>query len=513
MRFDYISRYWDKFGNEGFRTLVSDGTYCKNARYNYLLTQSYPGLATISTGANPSTHGIIANKWYSRVNNEEILATADAKASTVGGSFSQGICSAKNLVTSTFPDELLLSNPNSKIVGIALDASSAILSTGHNANGVFWLDTEKGGWVSSSYFCDSLPNWVDTLNSKGLAKLYTEKEWKAIKPIATYEEADTASIKSPDIKERIVKKLKSIVEGILKMGNKDNPDFTSLLETPYGNLYTKDMAIAAIDGEGLGKDDNTDFLSVVFSANRKIGSKYGPHSIEMEDTYLKLDQEIAHLLRFINLTVGKENALIILTSDQGIASTPDFLTKSKIPGGYFNTLLASTLLNSYLGAIYGQGKWVVSYSEKQIYLNRRLIENSNLNMRDFQQKVADFMVEFSGVSNSTTAYTLQTTNFNSGVMMKFQNSFNQRRSGDVIINLEPGWVEEDKGVSSANSPYDYDTHVPLIMYGWKTKRKTILTPIDMIDIAPTLSTLMGITWPNGAMGSPIREIVEITSGW
>lgn len=509
MRFDYIDRYWAKFRDDGFKKLVGDGTYCKNARFNYLLTQSYPGLATISTGANPAVHGIIANRWYSRASGSDVAAVADDKVSTVGGSYWQGMASAKNLIISTFADELCLSNPSSKVIGIALDAGSAILATGHNAKGVFWLDTEKGGWISSSYYCESLPSWVDTLNSKKLSKLYVEKQWKAINPIGSYEEADTASIKSPTLKERTINKLKSIADGVLGIEKKNTSDYNSLLETPYGNLYTKDMAIAAIDGEGLGKDEHTDFISVVFSANRQIGSKYGPHSLEMEDTYLKLDGEIAHLLNFINHTVGVENVLVVLTSDQGIASTPDFLSKSKIPGGYFNSLLAYTLLNSYLGAIYGQGNWVLSYSEKQIFLNRKLIEESKLSIRDFQQRVADFMIEFRGVAGSTTAHTLQTTSFSNGIMEKFQNSFNQRRSGDVMINLEPGWVEEGRGVTGANSPYDYDTHVPLVLYGWKMKRKVVLAPVDMIDIAPTLSTLTGITWPNGAMGKPIQDIIEM----
>lgn len=209
------------------------------------------------------------------------------------------------------------------------------------------------------------------------------------------------------------------------------------------------------------------------------------------------------------MNIGKENVLIILTSDQGISSSPDYLEKSKIPGGYFDPKKAMMLLGSYLNAIYGQGAWITAYHEKQIYLNRRLIEDSNQKLADFQQKVADFMLEFSGVANSTTAHTLQTANFANGIMIKFQNSFNQRRSGDVIINLEPGWVERNGTISSGNSAYDYDTHVPLIWYGWKMKRKSILSPINMNDIAPTLSTLLGTTWPNGSLGTPIKEIVEL----
>lgn len=507
MRFDYISRYWDKFGDNGFKLLVNEGTYCRNARYNYLLTQAYPGLATIATGANPSVHGIIADKWFNRNTGNEVEATADDKVNTVGGSFFSGKYSAKNLVTSTFGDELKLNNANSRVVSIALDAGSAILLGGHSANGMYWLDTEKGLWVSSSYYTDALPAWVDTFNSKGFAKLYTDREWKALQPIQKYEEADTAAVKSVEKKKSLAEKLKGMMDGII---GKPQPktDFKVLLENPYGNLLTKDLAIAAVVGENLGADEHPDLLCITFSANRFIGGKFGPHSIEMEDTYLRLDRELAHFLEFINSTVGKENCLFILTSDQGVASTPDYLEKSKIPGGYFDPKKAMILLGSYLNALYGQGNWITGYHDKQIYLNRKLIEDSNLNLADFQQKVADFMLEFSGVSNSTTAHNLQNGNFANGIMVKFQNSYNQRRSGDVIINLEPGWVERNGKVTSANSPYDYDSHVPLIFYGWKAKRKSVLNPVYINDLAPTLSILLGITWPNGATGTPIKEMIE-----
>jgi len=507
MRFDYISRYWDKFGDNGFKLLVNEGTYCRNARYNYLLTQAYPGLATIATGTNPSVHGIIADKWFNRNTGNEVEATADDKVNTVGGSFFSGKYSAKNLVTSTFGDELKLNNANSKVVSIALDAGSAILLGGHSANGMYWFDTEKGLWVSSSYYTDALPAWVDTFNSKGFAKLYTDREWKALQPIQKYEEADTAAVKSVEKKISLAEKLKGMMDGII---GKPQPktDFKVLLENPYGNLLTKDLAIAAVVGENLGADEHPDLLCITFSANRFIGGKFGPHSIEMEDTYLRLDRELAHFLEFINSTVGKENCLFILTSDQGVASTPDYLEKSKIPGGYFDPKKAMILLGSYLNALYGQGNWITGYHDKQIYLNRKLIEDSNLNLADFQQKVADFMLEFSGVSNSTTAHNLQNGNFANGIMVKFQNSYNQRRSGDVIINLEPGWVERNGKVTSANSPYDYDSHVPLIFYGWKAKRKSVLNPVYINDLAPTLSILLGITWPNGATGTPIKEMIE-----
>jgi hypothetical protein len=426
---------------------------------------------------------------------------------TVGGSFFSGKMSPKNLITSTLGDELAMYNPKSKVVGISLDPGSAILLTGHNANGVYWLDTERGNWVSSSYYTNNLAAWVDTFNAKGFAKLYVEREWNALNPINSYDEADTNKVKAPEAKQKITDKLKKMWEGIIREKS-PKVDYTSLFDSPYGNLLTKDLAIAAIVGENLGIDDNPDLLTISFTPTRIIGLEYGPHSIEVEDTYLKLDKEIAHFLEFLSNFIGKENVLVVLTSDQGVASAPAHVEKSKIPGGYFEPKKAIALLGSYLNAIYGQGNWITAYYEKQIYLNHKLIDDSNLKLVDIQQKVADFMLEFNGVANTATGFALQNSNFTEGIFDKFQNSYNQRRSGDIIINLEPGWVESNGHMTSGNSSYSYDVHVPLIWFGWKVKRRSVLSPVNLIDIAPTLSTLMGITWPNGATGNPIKELIE-----
>jgi predicted AlkP superfamily pyrophosphatase or phosphodiesterase len=507
MRYDYIHRYWDKFGDDGFKLLANEGAFCKNARFNYLLTQSYPGIATIATGSNPMVHGIISNKWYSKSNGIQVDAVADEKMNTVGGSYFSGKFSPKNIITSTFGDELNLYDPLSKVVGISLDAGSAILSTGHNPTGSYWFDSEKGNWVTSSFFMSELPAWADTFNTKKFAKLYAEREWSASKPINTYDEADTNKVKTPEVKRRLKDKLTSMLDGVIQKKS-STLSYLPMLESPYGNLLAKDFAIASIVGENLGADEHTDLLTLTFSVNRNIGLKYGPQSIEVEDTYIKLDKELAHFLKFIAETVGRENVLVVLTSDQGIASTPAYLEKSKIPGGYFDPNKAMALLGSYLKAVYGQGNWVTAYYEKQIYLNHRIIEDSNLKLAEVQQKIADFMLEFSGVANAITSSTLQSSNFTTGIFEKFQNSYNQRRSGDIILNLEPGWVENNGSVTSGNSAYSYDVHVPLIWYGWKVKRRSILSPVNMTDISPTLSTLLGITWPNGATGNPIRELIE-----
>lgn len=507
MRYDYLHRYSDKFRADGFNMLVADGAFCRNARFNYMLSQSMPGMATISTGTTPSVHGIVSNKWYSRLNGQEVDAVADEKMNTIGGSFFSGKFSPRQLVTSTLGDELRSFDARSKVVGVSLEPAAAILLSGHNANGAYWFDTERGRFVSSSHYMQVLPTWADTFNTKGFADLYLNRDWNLLNPVNLYSEADTATVKEPQARKRIADKVKRLLQGIVAP-KRATKDYTPLLETPFGNNLLKDFAIAAILGEGLGKDSNTDLLTIAFTSNRNIGLKHGPHSIEIEDTYLRLDAELAHFIAFLNSEIGRHNYLLVVTSDQGVATTPEHLEKTKVPGGYFEPRQAMVLLGSYLNVVYGTGNWVSGYHEKQIYLNRRLIEDSNISIDVFQQRVANFMLQFTGVANAVTAQTLQSSNFTSGLFQKFQNSYNQRRSGDVIINLEPGWVERNGSVTSSGSPYNYDTHVPLIWYGWKMKRRQILTPVNMADIAPTISTLIGTSWPNGATGVPIKEIIE-----
>ncbi|NJO69780.1 MAG: hypothetical protein HC830_11305, partial [Bacteroidetes bacterium] len=224
--------------------------------------------------------------------------------------------------------------------------------------------------------------------------------------------------------------------------NKDKFNYRLLKSTPFGNSLTADFAINTIVNEGLGKDDNTDLLMLSFSATESIGQNFGTSSIEVMDAFLKLDEDIAHFLTFIDTEIGKHNVLIFLTSDHGAAANAEYLVTTKIPVGYFSQTSSVSLLKSYLNAIYGKGEWVKHYHAQQIYLNRDLIDESKLSQSDVQHKTAQFLLQFTGVSNTVTASTLQNAYFSDGVFAKMQKGYNQKRSGDVIINLDPGWSEK-----------------------------------------------------------------------
>lgn len=509
MRNDFIQKYWDKFGDGGFKRLLNEGTYCKNANFNYLFTQTSVGQATIATGTTPSYHGIVSEEWYARLKDKTINCVTDEKEKTVGGSFEAGRMSPRQLLTTSIGDEIrLASNMKSKVLGISLQAKSAILSTGLTANAGYWLDDESGNWISSSYYMQDLPLWVKTFDDKKIADIYMGNKWETKMPITDYSDR---CLPDDNKYETGIEGRRAFPYNLAEIGIMDKSKkkkYGILRYTPFGNTYTKDFAIATIINELLGKGDATDMLTVSFSATEYIGQNFGPESVELMDAYLRLDEDLTHFLSFLDQELGKENVLIYLTSDHGMSQNPDYLADKGIPVSYFNANAAISLLKSYMNAVYGRGDWVKNYYAQQLYLNRDLIEDSKLNLADVQQKVSQFLLQFSGVANTITATTLQTSYFPDGVFSKIQKSYNQKRSGDILINLDPGWIEKNASGNTHNSSYSYDTHVPLIWYGWKIKRTTIFDKVDMIDIAPTISYFLNISSPNAAVGQPIIGLVN-----
>ena len=506
MRSDYIARFWDKLGEGGFKKLINEGTYCRNASYDYFFTQTSVGHATIYTGAEPSSHGIVADEWYDRVSNKTMQAVTDESTKTVGGTFDAGRYSPRNMLGTTIGDEIKLSNlRQSKVYGISLDPVAAVLSAGHMADGAFWFDVENGNWITGSYYMQSLPNWVSAENDKKLAELYLNRTWDTEFPISQYTRCLTdENAYETGISGRIV--FPYVLPEITK--NKSISERYKLLkQTPFGNTLTKDMAIATMVNENLGKDEFTDLLAVSFAATEYIGNAFGPMSVELEDAFLKLDKDLEHFLNFVDDFAGKQNTLIFLTSDHGAAQTPGYLADSKVPVGSFNYNSALSLLRSYLNALYGGGEWVKGYYGQQLYLNSELIENSKLKLSDFQNVIAQFLIQFTGVANVVTAVSLQENLFVKGFRGKMQNGYFPRRSGDVFINLYPGWVEKNDRATSHNSAYAYDTHVPLIWFGWKIKRDLLMHPVNITDIAPTVSSFMNIAAPNASTGKAIAELI------
>lgn len=506
MRYEMLLRYWDAFGENGFKKIINQGANCTQAHHNYLITQNGVGQAGIVTGTTPSNHGIISDEWYNRLSDEIVGCADNSKFNLINGEVSVGNYSPKNIISSTIGDEIKLSNNNkSKVLSISLNPISSVISGGKLANYAFWFNNHDGGWITGNYYADSLPSWVNDFNAKGFQDIYIRKTWASM-----YSLSDNYKNSLPDNNEFEIgfSNYRYTFPYDLSYLRNRSGNYKYLKYTPYGNTYTKDFAISAIVGEELGKDEYTDFLTVSFSATNFSGDLFGPRSVEVEDLFLRLDQDLEHFIQFLDNELGLENVLVYITSDRGVADVPEYLIANKQNAGVFDGKKAIALLNSYLSILYEDGEWIKSYHSRQIYFNQSLIDQSGVDLLEIQQKVASFMVQFNGVSNALPGMIVNTTSFKSGINQKIQNSYHQKRSGDVMVNLEPGWIEKNGSATNSGSGYAYDTHVPLIWLGWNVKNIRIDEPIEVIDIAPTISWILNITAPNASIGKPIFKIVE-----
>jgi len=507
MQYDYLSVYWDKFSEGGFRKMATTGASCKNARYNFLITDPSAGFASIATGTRPSEHGVVSDYWYRRLSNEIVNSIEDQEQLTVGGSYGSGTYSPGALHSRTLSDEIkVTSRFQSRSIGISMDPTAAVLMAGHTATAAYWLDPDRASWITSSYYMDSLPAWVNEFNEKNYRDLYLDRSWETLHPISEYGE----SMLDNNPFETGLNGQVTFPYDLARISSdgRGERDYSLLMTTPWGNTYTKDMAIACMVNEELGQHETTDLIHIGFNATKYLANYYSTWSVETQDTYLRLDEDIAHLLEFLDDQLGMENVLVYLTAENALAVDPNYLAETRIPSGFFNYRTSISLLKSYLNAIYGRGEWVTFYYAQQIYLNHQLIEDSNLSLEDVQDRVARFMVQINGVSNALQAYVLQQNHFTDGVMHRIQNSYYQKRSGDVILYLTPGWVEHSNVGSQTYAEFRYTPHVPLIFYGWKINRVSIPYQVSPTDIAPSIASFMEISMPDNSTGKVIPELVK-----
>lgn len=503
MRYDYIYRFWDKYGEFGFKRLVNDGFFCKNANYNYVPTYTAPGHAAIYTGTTPAVNGIIANDWFDRKSGKNIYCVTDNNVSSVGSNVEEGKRSPENLLTTTITDELrLATNKKSKVISISLKDRSAILPGGHMANAAYWFEGSSGNFISSTYYMNELPKWVQSFNERQLAKKYLSEDWKTILPIDEYEE----SIKDDYAFEtKFLGEDKPVFPHKLPELMQKNGGQTFIRSTPFGNSLLKDFAVETMINERMGKSGSTDFIAISFSSTDYVGHAYGPNSVELEDTYIRLDKEIAELLDFIDAQVGKKNALVFLTADHGAAAIPAYSQELKIPAGYVNEGKIIDTLKMYLAATYG-APLVLKYFNQQVYLDHKTIEAKKLKLEEVQNSVAKLLQRLPDVMETITAAEITRTSFVEGSKSLMQRGYNTKRSGDVLVNFLPGYGEYHATGTSHGAPFPYDTHVPLIFYGWNISAGSTVKPVVIPDISATIAMMLNVQFPSGCTGKPIEEI-------
>lgn len=505
MRQEYLYKFENRYVDGGFKRLVREGYMMKNAHYNYIPTYTGPGHASVYTGTTPATHGIIGNDWYVRKLGRTIYCAGDSTVTNVGGSPGSGQISPRNMLTTTITDELrFASNKRSKVVGIAIKDRGASLPAGHLGD-AYWYDSETGEFMTSTYYYDQLPQWVQDFNSKELAKTYLNQSWETLFPIETYIQSieDTNEFEGSFIGKETADfpyNLSELMDANTGLG--------MISTTPFGNSLTLDMVYAAIEGENLGMGEETDFLAVSFSSPDYIGHKFGPTSVELEDMYLRLDRELEKFLDHLDQKYGKGEYLVFLTSDHGVAEIVEYMESENIPAGRLNNRFILTQLKGFTNEKFGEGEWISRVTNEQIYINRDLARETGQDLESIQKALAEFALSFEGVKEAYTASDLKRMNYTLGRTHLLQMGFNHKASGDVALILEPGWISSTWAGTTHGTGFNYDTHVPVIFYGWNIAKGESSEYYTITDIAPTLSMLLNIRLPNGATGRPITPILS-----
>jgi predicted AlkP superfamily pyrophosphatase or phosphodiesterase len=510
MRWDYLYRYYARYQDNGFKRLLNDGFSCENTQVDYIPTVTAAGHTCIYTGSVPALTGIAGNDWIVQATGKGMYCTEDTTVQTVGSTSAAGKMSPRNLLTTTVTDELrLATNFRSKVIGIALKDRGGILPGGHTANAAYWFDDKTGNWITSTYYMTDLPQWVKDFNDQKLAEMYLKLDWNTLYPIETYVQSTADNTKyEGKFKGTDAPTLPVKTSGLYK-GN-----LGLIRSTPYGNTITLDLAIAAINAEKLGQNQATDFLAISLSSPDYIGHQFGINAVEIEDTYLRLDREIANFLVYLDAKVGKGNYTVFLTADHGAAHNTAFLNDNNIPAGVWDDGSVLKELNKTLSEKYKSDRLVLSLNDYQVNLNYRDINGQQLNEDDIKKDCIAFLLKQPAVAFAVDMKKAESSAIPEELRERIVNGYNMAHSGEIQIILQPAWFtglgSGDGGPTGTThgSWNPYDNHIPLVFMDWGIKHGSTVRETHMTDIAPTVAALLHIQAPNGSIGQPIPEVIK-----
>lgn len=504
MRFEFLNRFKNKYSSQGFLRLMNQGYSCNNHHFNYIPTLTGPGHASIFSGTTPSVHGIVGNDWYDKTKESMVYCTTDRKYIPVGAASKYGKVAPTNLKVTTVADQnRIFTQMKGKTIGVSIKDRGAVFPSGHTANGAYWFEgLDEGKWMTSSYYMDELPEWVRKFNTRSNISNYV-KTWNTLYDINLYQESGPDN---SNYEKGFNGKTTPIFPYDLKDLMGSNEGFDVIKTSPFGNTMITDFALSAIEAEGLGDDLFTDFLTISYSSTDYVGHNFGLSSVELQDTYLRLDLEIERLLNYLDKNIGEGNYTLFLTADHGAAEVPAYLSDINIPGSNIAKDDFSPLFEA-LKTKYGASDLVKNISNDQVFLNQERILSLQLNLDEVQRFVVNEIIKYPFLSNAYTATTMQSTYFESGLPMLLQNGYNQKISGDVLFTLQPGVIVYGSKGTTHGSGYTYDTHVPLLFYGNGVQKGTSYEPTSVTDIAPTISALLGISFPSGATGTVIENVI------
>jgi predicted AlkP superfamily pyrophosphatase or phosphodiesterase len=511
MRMDYLYRFWDAFGDGGFKRIIKGGFVCGDHHFGYAPTYTGPGHASIFTGTTPRYHGIIGNDWYDRSSGTSVYCASDERVQTVGiddATNPSGHMSPHRMEASTLGDELkLATGMQSKVVGISLKDRGAILPAGHLADAAYWYyGKDEGKFITSTRYMEALPRWAEKWNSAKWSQRYLKTPWNVGLSEAdlAIQTADNTPYERPfdgDNNPTYPYDLKKLSE--------TNDGFDVLKSTPFGNNLVVDFAMAAVVGEGLGRDAITDLLAISFSSTDYIGHQFGVHAWETMDTYVRLDQQLNLFFNYLDQNVGPGEWMCWLTADHGAATVPSYAKDAGLPVDYWKPGNLIDDVKADLTRAYGEGEWVLNYSNDQFFLNRPLIAERGLDRWEMQRRIQRLANSYPGVMMAVTGEDL-TTGAIAGdeILDRLRMGWSGSASGDVMVVTKPGWIQYSRSGTTHGSPYAYDTHVPCIFYGWHVPAGVTYERTYIRDIAPTVAGLIHCPLPNATTGRPIPALFE-----
>lgn len=511
MRWDYLYRYYDRYSDKGFRRLLNEGFSFENCMVNYIPSYTAIGHSTIYTGSVPTLHSITGNDFIDQSTGVSHYCTEDNSVNGVGilSDAKAGKMSPKNLKVTTITDQLkYATNFRSKVIGVALKDRGSILPAGHAADAAYWFDSKSGNWITSTYYMERLPQWVEKYNKQKIPEKYLGQDWKPLYLIDTY-------IQSPEISA--LGKYEDGFKGYdpLTFPMKTSEMMKSLgagylvTMTPYGNDITSDMAKLAITNEQLGKHDDTDFLAISFSSPDKMGHHYSINSILMEDAYLRLDLQIGDLLTYLDQNIGKGQYLVFLTADHGGTPNAKFMNEHGILEKAFNESDYKVKLNNYLATVYGKENLIRDIMNDQIHINYNAIEEAHIDLQKFKDCCISFMEKQDGIRFAVDAKRVNETTVPDIIKQKITNGYNYKLSGEIILIFDSGWYDfaSERGGTHGTWTPD-DAHIPFVMMGWNVPKGATSKEVHMTDIAPTLASMLHVQMPNGSIGKSRQYLLK-----
>lgn len=504
MRWDYLYRFYPVYdANGGFKRLLNKGFSCENTLIPYTPTVTAAGHTSVYTGSVPALNGIVGNLWFDNILNKAVYCSDDDTTKTIGATDDAGKMSPRNLVVTTITDELkLATNFSSKVIGLSLKDRGAIFPAGHLANAAYWYDPKIGDFISSSYYMQQLPNWVNDFNKRKLVDSLYLLNWTLSLPEKTYLDYCGADVQDYERQPfgtgqtHFPYSLKSFIK----------TDYSRISITPHGNTLLEALAETTVINESMGRNKSTDFLTVSFSSPDYIGHTFGSESWEQLDDYVKLDKTIGKFLAFLDKQVGEGNYLVFLTADHAVSNSPGFAKIHKLPGGDFNDDGLMNTLKQLMLVKYGSAGIIKGLYEDQVFLDHKIIDSLQVSEDAITNSIVQVAERNPGIARAFSLKNISNTTLTAVQKQMYSNSYFPQRSGDIQLVLRSGYVAGDGKGTSHGLWNPYDAHIPLLWYGWnikagKTNRETYMT-----DISATVAALLRIQMPSGCVGKAIPEV-------